>query len=225
MKHAYGDWTNYDAIVQNGGFTLQQALQCGGSHVRKSQMVMKILHQVKAAHGTYSLNHLLHVEDDDATKELLSYNGVGPKTASCILALTLHRSRFVVDTHIHRITGILGWRPKEATQNKLALILNMKFPISTNANIPLPQPTNNHNFTPPSTSIPTPTPQDAVASAAVDSITASALSSPGLASCLRTVTTPSTAQTRRAAYQGSRIKDQRIARNHLAQRYGVRAEM
>ncbi|KAH8426307.1 uncharacterized protein LDX57_004053 [Aspergillus melleus] len=79
MKHAYGDWTNYEAIARNGDPALQQALQCGGLHVRKSQTVMKILYQVKAAHGTYSLNHLLHAEDDDATKSFYHITGSDPR--------------------------------------------------------------------------------------------------------------------------------------------------
>lgn len=72
MRYVYGDWTNYEAIVRNGDSALQQALQCGGLHVQKSQTVMKILQQVKATQGTYSLSHLLHAEDNDAMKELLS---------------------------------------------------------------------------------------------------------------------------------------------------------
>ncbi|KAK1146552.1 hypothetical protein N8T08_002982 [Aspergillus melleus] len=132
MKHVCGDWTNYEAIVRNGDSALQQALQCDGLHVRKSQLAMEISQQVKAAHGTYSLSHLPHAEDDDAMKELLSYNGVGPNTASCVLALTLQRSRFVVDTRIHRITGYLGWRPKEATAEQARAHLECKIPDQHN---------------------------------------------------------------------------------------------
>lgn len=89
---------------------------------------MFILNQVKNRHGIYSFNHLWQLDDEQVMEELLSYNGVGPKTASCVTALTLNRQRFVVDTHVHRITGFLGWRPLNATPEEARAHLQTKIP-------------------------------------------------------------------------------------------------
>lgn len=128
MIDKYGSWTNYDTIVKRGQITLQEVLSCGGLHIRKAKFIMSILHQVKARHDSYSLNHLWSLEDDQAMEDFLSYDGVGPKTASCVLALTLNRQRFVVDTHIYRITGFLGWRPIHATAEQARAHLESKIP-------------------------------------------------------------------------------------------------
>ncbi|KAJ6004301.1 DNA glycosylase [Penicillium canescens] len=83
---------------------------------------------VKTEHDLYSLNHLGSLEDEEGMKVLLSYNGVGPKTASCVLAMTLQRQKFVVDTHIYRITGRLGWRPMQATAEEARAHLETRIP-------------------------------------------------------------------------------------------------
>ncbi|KAJ6113427.1 Base excision DNA repair protein [Penicillium sp. IBT 18751x] len=128
MNDEYGSWTNYNDIVNNGETKLQGALACRGLHLRKSKFIMSILHQVKARHDSYTLNHLWPLEDEQVMEEFLSYDGVGPKTASCVLALTLNRERFVVDTHIYRITGFLGWRPMHATAEQARAHLETKIP-------------------------------------------------------------------------------------------------
>ncbi|RAK71492.1 endonuclease III domain-containing protein [Aspergillus fijiensis CBS 313.89] len=64
----------------------------------------------------------------EAMQDLLSYYGVGPKTASCVLALTLQRQRFVVDTHIYRLTGELGWRPSRASAEQARAHLEQRIP-------------------------------------------------------------------------------------------------
>ena len=38
-----------------------------------------------------------------------SFNGVGPKTANCVLLFAFGKAVFPVDTHIHRIATRLGW--------------------------------------------------------------------------------------------------------------------
>ncbi|KAI9041416.1 endonuclease III domain-containing protein [Aspergillus affinis] len=128
MIEEYGSWTDYHAISERGESKLQDALSCGGLHVRKAKFIMSLLRQVKSRHGVYSLNHLWPLEDEQVMEEFLSYNGVGPKTASCVIALTLNRQKFVVDTHIYRITGFLGWRPIHATPEQARAHLERKIP-------------------------------------------------------------------------------------------------
>ena len=49
--------------------------------------------------------------DDEIFEELLSLDGVGLKTAACVLVFLLGRDVFPVDTHIHRICNHLGLTP------------------------------------------------------------------------------------------------------------------
>ncbi|KAL4885958.1 DNA glycosylase [Aspergillus karnatakaensis] len=128
LDKTYGSWTNFAAIAKAGEPKLKDALACGGLHERKSRMIIKILQQVKSKHQSYTLKHLFCASDSEAMEDLLSYYGVGPKTASCVLALTLQRQRFVVDTHIYRLTGELGWRPPKASAEHARAHLEFMIP-------------------------------------------------------------------------------------------------
>lgn len=71
---------------------------------------------------------MFDVGDQAAIEELISYKGVGPKTASCVLLLCLHRASFAVDTHIYRITELLGWRPQKASREETQAHLEVRVP-------------------------------------------------------------------------------------------------
>ena len=60
--------------------------------------------------------------------ELIGMKGVGPKTASCVLLFCLQRESFAVDTHVYRIAGLLGWRPKNASRDETHAHLEVRIP-------------------------------------------------------------------------------------------------
>ena len=128
MDKVYGGSDKWDAIVDGGEEKLQEAIKCGGLSVVKSKVITSILRQTKERYGEYSLDHLHTASTEDAMTEMLSFQGVGPKTASCVLLFCLQREDFAVDTHVHRITGLLGWRPKNASREETYAHLNVKIP-------------------------------------------------------------------------------------------------
>lgn len=128
MDKAYGRSDKWDAIVQGGQARLQEAIKCGGLSVVKSKVIISILEQVRERYGEYSLDHLHAATSEEAMREMLSFQGVGPKTASCVLLFCLQRESFAVDTHVHRITGLLGWRPVKASRDETHQHLDAKIP-------------------------------------------------------------------------------------------------
>ena len=66
----------------------------------------------KAKQNIISLDHLHLLSTDDAINKMLTYPGIGPKTASCVALFCLQRPRFAVDTHVFRLCQYLGWVPK-----------------------------------------------------------------------------------------------------------------
>ena len=128
MDAAYGGSDNWEAIANEGQGKLQEAIKCGGLSQVKSRVIISILEQVKEKYGTYSLDHLHSAPDGVAMGELLSFQGVGPKTASCVLLFCLQREDFAVDTHVYRITGLLGWRPMKANREQTYAHLNARLP-------------------------------------------------------------------------------------------------
>lgn len=128
MDKTYGKHDNWEAVVKGGQAKLQEAIKCGGLSVVKSKVIISILNQVKEKYGTYSLDHLHKASNEDAMQEMLSFQGVGPKTASCVLLFSLGRESFAVDTHVWRITGLLGWRPKNASRDETHAHLDVMIP-------------------------------------------------------------------------------------------------
>jgi endonuclease-3 len=128
MDEVYGGSDKWDVIVEGGAAKLQEAIKSGGLSQIKSKVIISILEQTKEKYGKYSLDHLHEATNEVAMQEMLSFQGVGPKTASCVLLFCLQREDFAVDTHVHRITGLLGWRPKSASREETYAHLNIKIP-------------------------------------------------------------------------------------------------
>lgn len=129
MDAVYGRSDKWDAIVAGGQAKLEEAIRCGGLSVVKSRVIINVLEQVKSRYGDYTLEALRDVEDNDEVMgQLLSFKGVGPKTASCVMLFSLGRESFAVDTHVWRISGLLGWRPAKATRDETHLHLDRMIP-------------------------------------------------------------------------------------------------
>ena len=128
MDNVYGGSDNWASIVDGGEAKLQEAIKCGGLSAVKSKVIIGILRQVHEKYGKYSLDHLHDADTEDAYKEMLAFQGVGPKTASCVLLFCLKRESFAVDTHVWRISGLLGWRPKEAGREATQAHLEVRIP-------------------------------------------------------------------------------------------------
>ncbi|KAM0276542.1 hypothetical protein ACHAQH_006643 [Verticillium albo-atrum] len=128
MDSVYGGSDEWAAIAEGGTSKLQEAIKCGGLAGVKSKVIVGILEQVKEKYGSYSLDHMFKQSDEEAMRELISFQGVGPKTASCVLLFCLKRESFAVDTHVWRITGLLGWRPKSASRDETYAHLDVRIP-------------------------------------------------------------------------------------------------
>ena len=72
------------------------------------------------------LEHDLSAEE--AQEWLMSFKGVGPKTAAIVLQFSLNKPAFPVDTHIYRVTGRLGLRPQKMNADSAHSYLAELFP-------------------------------------------------------------------------------------------------
>ena len=128
MNDVYGGSDEWEEIVKGGQAKLQDAIKSGGLSVVKSKVIISILEQVREKYGKYSLDHMFDLSDEEAMQELISFQGVGPKTASCVLLFCLQRESFAVDTHVYRIAGMLGWRPQGASRDETHAHLEVRIP-------------------------------------------------------------------------------------------------
>lgn len=84
----------------------------------------------KIADG-YNLELLRNVPLDEARKELLSFTGVGPKVADCVLLFSLgHLNAFPIDVWIERAMRNIYFEGKQPTKQELSSIINNLGPYS-----------------------------------------------------------------------------------------------
>lgn len=96
---------------------IESALKPAGLYRQKARTIKNILKIVKQREGKLSLNRLKKVSLDEALEYLLSFPGVGKKTASCVLLFSLDKNALPVDTHILRVSKRLGILPNRASVN------------------------------------------------------------------------------------------------------------
>ena len=133
LDDAFGR-SNFGSIAAAAHVDVVNSIRSGGLANKKATIIQNILKSIKERHGEYSLQHLAAVQedqrmtDDEITKELLSYDGVGPKTASCVLLFCLGRDSFAVDTHVFRLSKVLGWVPPKADRILTQAHLDLRIP-------------------------------------------------------------------------------------------------
>ena len=94
---------------------LVAAIRVGGLAEQKAARIQALLAAVRAREGSFSLERLCRLPLAEARDYLLSFQGVGDKTAACVLLFSCGRPAFPVDTHILRLSRRLGLIPEPAT--------------------------------------------------------------------------------------------------------------
>lgn len=94
-----------------------ECIKCRGMHYLLAGRIQRILRRVHHERGgRLSLEFLHDCPTDVAQGYLLSLEGFGVKTVSCILLLALYRADFPVDVNVGRIMARLGWVPLETEE-------------------------------------------------------------------------------------------------------------
>jgi endonuclease-3 len=112
LRARYPDW---EAVRTAPTPAVADAIRSGGLAVIKAARIQRILTQIVEARGELSLDFLDGLSLDDAREFLRALDGVGPKSAACVLLFSLNKPAMPVDTHVHRVAGRLGLIPKGTT--------------------------------------------------------------------------------------------------------------
>lgn len=107
---------------------IEDAIRCGGLARQKARRIKEILDAVDAREGRVDLSRLNDLDDQAAESYLTSLPGVGVKTAACVLAFSMGRAAFPVDTHVRRVVTRLGWIPEATTAEKAYRLLAPRVP-------------------------------------------------------------------------------------------------
>ena len=112
LKRRFQTW---ERVLHATPRRIAGAIRQGGLAGIKSRRIKAILSDIKKSHGRLDLGFLKEFPAGEGYDYLLSFKGVGPKTAACVLLFACRKPVFPVDTHILRIGKRLGWaRPRES---------------------------------------------------------------------------------------------------------------
>ena len=110
---------------------LAETISSAGLYNQKSRRIIRIAANVVDEYGGAEAFDRFVREEDPKTvrKTLLEMNGVGPKTADCVLLFAGGRdSVFPVDTHVHRIARRIGLAPADADHEAVREALEAAVP-------------------------------------------------------------------------------------------------
>jgi endonuclease III len=108
-----------------------EAIRPAGLANQKGPRIQMVLREITAQRGSLDLGFLAELPLEEAFAWLMSFKGVGPKTASIVLLFALGRPAFPVDTHVHRVSGRLGLRPEKMNADSAHDHLGGMFPPET----------------------------------------------------------------------------------------------
>jgi endonuclease-3 len=117
---------------------IAKAIEVGGLKNQKAKRIKLILRNILKERGSFSLDFLKRLPDEQAMAYLLAMKGVGSKTAACVLVFSLGRDVFPVDTHIHRLCNRLGFvetKNAEETYEKMKPLLPPRKSYSFHVNL------------------------------------------------------------------------------------------
>lgn len=106
LRRRFKSWKQVaDAPVEQ----VERCIRISGLSNVKAPRIQAILRQIRADRRRIDLQFLHEMDEQQAYEYLLRFDGVGPKTASCVLLFAFGKPLFPVDTHIHRIAKRLEW--------------------------------------------------------------------------------------------------------------------
>jgi len=103
-------------------------IRTAGLANQKGPRIQNILKQITSDHGSLDLSFLNNYSKDEVKTWLLSFKGVGLKTAAIVMQFSLDIPAFPVDTHIYRVSGRIGLRPEKMNVENAHKHLENLFP-------------------------------------------------------------------------------------------------
>ncbi len=107
------------------------AIRPAGLANQKGPRIQQVLREITTQRGALNLDFLKEQSAEEVTDWLLSFKGVGPKTAAIVVQFSLGKPAFPVDTHIYRVTGRLGLRPEKMNADQAHVHLAQIFSPDT----------------------------------------------------------------------------------------------
>ncbi|MGB9299612.1 MAG: endonuclease III [Anaerolineae bacterium] len=121
-------FATWEQLLLAGAEEIVEAIQPGGLAWIKAPRIQKALQAILKERGELSLDFLKDMDIQEASAWLVSLEGVGPKTAACVLLFALGRPALPVDTHVLRVSRRLGLIGPRDSAEKAHIVLGDLLP-------------------------------------------------------------------------------------------------
>lgn len=105
LKQAFSEWEKAAAASEA---EIAAVIRSAGLANIKAKRIKAILKSIRERHGSLDLTFLSEMNLPEAKAWLRELDGVGPKTAACVLLFSLGLPTLPVDTHVYRVSRRLG---------------------------------------------------------------------------------------------------------------------
>jgi len=123
LKNYVKKWEELKSIKRS---TIEKLIRIGGLAKQKSVAIKNLINQL-SINNDLQLNLVNKLNNEEAIDYLTKFDGVGVKTASCVLLFSLDRNVCPADTHVHRTLNRIGI-VNEKTPDKTFFTLNKILP-------------------------------------------------------------------------------------------------
>ncbi|SIQ89269.1 endonuclease-3 [Haladaptatus litoreus] len=130
-KYAEDDADLAENLAHAEHAELADTIRSAGLYNQKADVLIEAGEEVLANYGSAKAfdRFVTEEESSEVRQALLDMNGVGPKTADCVLLFSGGQAGvFPVDTHVHRIYRRLGIAPADADHEEVREVLEREVP-------------------------------------------------------------------------------------------------
>ena len=117
------EFPSWEDVIEADTADVRDAIRMGGLSNIKAPRIQKVLKAILDECGALDISFLQSMEPDEAQAWLTNLDGIGPKTAACVLLFSLGMPVMPVDTHVGRVMTRLGVVPdRTSTLHKERII-------------------------------------------------------------------------------------------------------
>ena len=125
LKNTFASW---DSIARARIDRIAAEIKSGGLAEVKARYIKQALEEIESKHGKLELDFLRKFTLEEARSWLMQLQGVGMKTANCVLLFSLGMPALPVDTHIFRLSKRLGLIDKKTSIGQAHRLLESMVP-------------------------------------------------------------------------------------------------
>ncbi len=126
-------WPTWEALRDAPVAAIQAAIQGTTWPEQKAPRIKRVLQTITERVGSLDLAFLNTLDLAEAQAWLTSLEGVGPKSAACVLLFACQKPVLPVDTHLHRVSGRLGLIGPKVTAEQAHPLLQATLPDPSDA--------------------------------------------------------------------------------------------